>query len=140
MLVVKGIIGLLPLSLKNALKKNSTLTELYSRSLQRSGLFYGFPSKKKRMAMYRHYLVQQESDLSSITSTNNGCVDLVIWGNDGLERTLSSADEATIISNVFVVAKNAQRASRPERLAVNYVNTLDELFHSKKLDNHLIQI
>ena len=137
MLVVKGIIGLLPLSLKNALKKNSTLTELYSRSLQRSGLFYGFPSKKKRMAMYRHFLVQQESYVSAITASIDGRVDLVVLGKDGLEITLNSLGENTAVSNIFVVAKSLQFVNGPKR-CLNHVSTLDELFKSGKLKNSLM--
>ena len=59
MLTVKGAVGLVPKAVRNKLKKTIRLTEFYSRSLQRSGLFYGFPSEKKRMALYSAYLKQQ---------------------------------------------------------------------------------
>jgi len=52
MLTIKGAVGLVPKVVRNKLKTNHKLTEFYSRSLQRSGLFYGFPSEKKRMALY----------------------------------------------------------------------------------------
>ena len=49
MLTVKGAIGLLPTSFRNRLKKNTALTAFYSRSLHKSGLFYGNLSKKEKV-------------------------------------------------------------------------------------------
>ena len=66
MLTVKGAVGLVPKAVRNKLKSNHKLTEFYSRSLQRSGLFYGFPSEKKRMALYSAYLKQQAQYFQSL--------------------------------------------------------------------------
>lgn len=90
MLTVKGAITLVPRAVRNKLKKNHKLTEFYSRSLQRSGLFYGIPSKKKQAALYRDYLKHQERKLKNLGRVNDKPSDLyiVILGNKDIERTL----------------------------------------------------
>ena len=90
MLTVKGAIALVPKAVRNKLKKNHKLTEFYSHSLQRSGLFYGIPSKKKRAALYRDYLKHQEKTLKSLGRVSDELSDLyiVILGNEDVERTL----------------------------------------------------
>ncbi|WP_231519140.1 glycosyltransferase family 2 protein [Alteromonas stellipolaris] len=110
MLTVKGAVGLLPLSFKQKLKQNAQLTEFYSRSLQRSGLFYGFPSKKKRMAMYKHYLKLQNQVLgdkyASQTESNKEKVNLVVVGTDFLATTLQNVQRySSQIQQVLVVGK-----------------------------------
>lgn len=110
MLTVKGAVGLLPLSVKQKLKQNAQLTELYSRSLQRSGLFYGFPSKKKRMAMYKHYLKLQDRALSdkyeNLTESNKEKINVVVVGTDFLATTQKDLQRyLSQIKKVFVVGK-----------------------------------
>ena len=112
MLTVKGAVGLLPLSFKRKLKQNALLTEFYSRSLRHSGLFYGFPSKKKRMAMYKHYLELQGKSLreqyASHTESNGQKVNVVILGTDFLVATLQSVQRySSQIQNILVVGKIA---------------------------------
>ena len=110
MLTVKGAVGLLPLSVKQKLKQNAQLTELYSRSLQRSGLIYGFPSKKKRMAMYKHYLKLQDRALSDkyekLSESNKEKINVVVVGTDFLATTQKDLQRyLSQIKKVFVVGK-----------------------------------
>ena len=63
-LIVKAFIGILPLSFRAFLKRNPRLTALYSRSLQRAGLFYGFPSSKSLEALYAKNVVEQNNAIS----------------------------------------------------------------------------
>lgn len=66
MLGFKALVSLSPLFLKRQLKKNAKLTSLYSRALQRSGLFYGFPSRKKLDALYKINIAQQDRIIESL--------------------------------------------------------------------------
>ncbi|RDV26557.1 glycosyltransferase [Alteromonas aestuariivivens] len=107
MLTVKGIIGLLPAPLKNKLKTNAFLTELYSRSLRRSGLFYGYPNKKMRFAMYQKYLGRQEDLLARRNSSAEMTgLNIVIFGGEDIELTLQSI--SSVVSNagrIFLIGE-----------------------------------
>lgn len=110
MLTVKGAIALVPKVVRNKLKTNHKLTELYSRSLQRSGLFYGIPSKKKRAGLYRNYLKHQEKALKNLVRVNDelGSLNIVILGNDDIERTLLNLASLNIgNAQTTIVAKEA---------------------------------
>ena len=92
MLTVKGAVGLVPRAVREKLKSNHKLTEFYSRSLQRSGLFYGFPSEKKRMALYEAYLKQQEAELASFECTSQSIenISVIIVGDKRAQDTIDS--------------------------------------------------
>ncbi|NDV91679.1 glycosyltransferase [Alteromonas sp. 345S023] len=111
MLTVKGVIGLLPPSLKSRLKKNAKLTEFYSRSLQRSGLFYGFPSKKKRMAMYKDFLRKQDAVLSG--NVSNERVNVVIFGSKNAQATLASLKHNEQVNHVVVIEHETSNVNAP---------------------------
>ncbi|TPV55144.1 glycosyltransferase [Aestuariibacter sp. GS-14] len=59
MMTLKFGIGMIPKPLRDLAKRNAALTSFYSHSLQKSGLFYGFPSKKKLQELYSHTLSYQ---------------------------------------------------------------------------------
>ncbi|MCH2192245.1 MAG: glycosyltransferase family 2 protein [Gammaproteobacteria bacterium] len=110
MLTVKGAVGLVPKVVRNKLKSNHKLTEFYSRSLQRSGLFYGFPSEKKRMALYETYLKQQAQYLHELTSVaqSYGEIHVLIFGVKSLSVTLDSLTQAGVKhEHICVVGENA---------------------------------
>lgn len=110
MLTVKGAVGLVPKAVRNKLKTNHKLTEFYSRSLQRSGLFYGFPSEKKRMALYDAYLKQQAQYIQELASTNENYheIQVVIFGEKSLSLTLESLNRAGVkYERICVVAENS---------------------------------
>ena len=107
MLTVKGAVGLVPKTVRNKLKTNHHLTELYSRSLQRSGLFYGFPSEKKRMALYSTYLKQQEAKLASLEFPNLPTNDIyiVVLGHKNFANSLKSIFQAGVNqTHIYAVA------------------------------------
>lgn len=110
MLTVKGAVGLVPKVVRNKLKSNHKLTEFYSRSLQRSGLFYGFPSEKKRMALYETYLKQQAQYLHELTSVDQSYskIHVLIFGVKSLSVTLDSLTHAGVKhEHICVVGENA---------------------------------
>lgn len=113
MLTVKGAVGLVPKSVRNKLKNNHKLTEFYSRSLQRSGLFYGFPSEKKRMALYKDYLQHQSKVLVSKTASHKTKLDFtfIILGHQNLSISLESLRETGNDQlDIRVVTEKALRA------------------------------
>ena len=114
MLTVKGAVGLVPRAVRNKLKSNHKLTEFYSRSLQRSGLFYGFPSEKKRMAMYSAYLTHQNHRLQNLASIDEGAreTSVVIIGVQKLSLTLASLNRVGVENErIFVVSEQDIEAS-----------------------------
>ncbi|GAA0856852.1 hypothetical protein GCM10009114_20320 [Aliiglaciecola litoralis] len=78
MLGVKALVSLFPQQFKNWLKKSPYLTSLYSRNLQRSGLFYGFPSRKKLEALYSKNMALQNQLIDSIQSQNNLVLNVLV--------------------------------------------------------------
>lgn len=81
MLTVKGAVSLMPDSLKKGLKRNRRLTEFYSQSLHRSGLFYGRPSNKKLQMLYQQRLSVQEAELALLPDSQSKLL-LFISGTD----------------------------------------------------------
>lgn len=109
MLVVKGIVGLIPENIKNALKSNPKLTSFYSRSLQKSGLFYGFPSPKKMQANYETNIGIQNINLESLGPSKIDDVNVVIvinfFNRDALSKTLDSImNQHTQIRTVLLMS------------------------------------
>ena len=114
MLTVKGAVGLVPKAVRNKLKSNHKLTEFYSRSLQRSGLFYGFPSEKKRMALYSAYLKQQAQYFQSLAPVDKSDfkIQVVIFGAKSLSLTLDSLNQAGVKhERICVVGENSMGES-----------------------------
>ncbi|WP_273346594.1 glycosyltransferase family 2 protein [Alteromonas australica] len=148
MMTVKGIIGLVPKPVRNKLKSNHKLTEFYSRSLQRSGLFYGFPSQKKLMALYSFFLKHQEAEIERKVAAipNVDEMFLVIVGCKNISRTLDNLKLLGVSKrNIKVVTKerdiqgltgvtsiSAACASIPERNQIVFINSGDTL-HPKAL-------
>ena len=112
MLAVKGAVGLVPKAVREKLKSNHKLTELYSRSLQRSGLFYGFPSEKKRMALYEAYLKQQDAELVALERVSQRIthISVIIVGDKRAQDTLESLEQAGVsFQNVLLVSAQQAR-------------------------------
>lgn len=110
MLTVKGAIGLVPKAVRNKLKTNHKLTEFYSRSLQRSGLFYGFPSKKKSAALYNTFLKYQEKKIENegVSSSDIKNIRAIVIGEHRLSRTFESLISAGIDPSVIYVVSSKQ--------------------------------
>lgn len=108
MLTVKSAVGLVPKAVRNKLKTNHHLTELYSRSLQRSGLFYGFPSEKKTRALYNTYLKQQSTKLASLdlSAEDINNLSVVIVGDENVDFTVTSVFQAGVdAANAYVITR-----------------------------------
>ncbi|WP_218310912.1 glycosyltransferase family 2 protein [Alteromonas antoniana] len=125
MRTVKGVAGLLPKSLKNHLKKNAKLTELYSTGIRKSGLFYGVPSKKVQKRQYQRFLARQELDVSALLSreplSTLNCNIIFVGGNTlNIEKSLSSLKQAAVHAESLVLIA-------PDNDNISGVNTVDSL-------------
>ncbi|OFC70099.1 glycosyltransferase family 2 protein [Alteromonas confluentis] len=135
MMTVKGAVGLLPKSVKSTLKDNHKLTEFYSRSLQRSGLFYGFPSKKKRMALYSQYLKEQEKKLNSVSFVSSESQELRVFilGKKDIEQTLRSLE-----NNNVALSSVIQISPKPTSGLIQHVHELPGAIASLQTDSKIL--
>ena len=120
MMAIKAGVGVVPKPLRNFAKKNPALTSFYSRSLQKSGLFYGFPSKKKLLALYSQTLNLQQSVINAdiqrlATLTPKFSVAIIGEGGGKVSRTLRSIINQA--ENIDVVFTNVELAGLSKEFA-----------------------
>ena len=132
MLAIKAGVGLVPKPVRNFAKKNPALTSLYSRSLQKSGLFYGFPSKKKLQALYNQSLAKQASDMNQILAdlpVLHAKISVAIIGNDalGVSKTLASlVHQSAHIESVLVQCTLFKQQTNTKTLNITAFNHLTD--------------
>ncbi len=68
--VIKLGVGLFPEETRKKMRQNLWLFNLYSRSLQKSGLFYGFPSPEKLQKMYIKTIARQSAEIEEICASD----------------------------------------------------------------------
>ena len=127
MLAVKQLIGLMPKQLKSRLKQNTTLVEFYSHSLHRSGLFYGRPSKKKHLVMYRKYLAHQTSLLQQLypNVVYKQSITAIVFGARNLEKTLKSLNTVPNVNCVKVIELPSRVPLMTKHSSTLFYNSLD---------------
>jgi|TARA_Y100001934_G_scaffold202589_1_gene238790 GT2 family glycosyltransferase len=127
MMVVKAGVGLFPQSFRNYLKKSPALTSFYSHSLQKSGLFYGFPSKKKTTALYKQLLAHQEIQLAQQKSASSKKVNVLIFGfNKKISITLNSlSTNFDLINSVYCIEKESLARDIDELIFVSSISDID---------------
>jgi GT2 family glycosyltransferase len=107
MLTIKLCISLFPKSIRNWVKQSPYLTSLYSRNLQKSGLFYGFPSRKKLEVLYQANIKHQDSQLQQLQSHEARKHNFMVLVNKGQSKALASTLESLFnnskIDNVWVL-------------------------------------
>jgi hypothetical protein len=62
---VKFLIGLFPKEARTRMRQQLWLHNLYSKSLQKSGLFYGFPPPHKLQKLYVNNIAEQHRQIAS---------------------------------------------------------------------------
>jgi GT2 family glycosyltransferase len=112
MRIVKIFVGFIPLFIRSRLKKSPKLTSLYSRSLQRSGFFYGFPSRQKLDELYSENVKKQQSIIDAIPETNAFHTDILILVPKG------EAKSVTITLTSLPAKTSLQLVCWPEDLQV----------------------
>ncbi|MDO6691917.1 glycosyltransferase [Aliiglaciecola sp. 3_MG-2023] len=137
MLFIKFAVGLFPKGIRAWFKQSPVLTSFYSRSLQKSGLFYGFPSRKKLDALYtKNRLIQNNliSDYKRFQRCEFSIVILVPNGKQGLlQVTLESLSKLVDTDlSVFILCD--------DRYLIECKNISDKYlssFNNIKLDSTL---
>lgn len=106
MLLIKLFISCFPVSVKKWFRKSPYLTSLYSRNLQKSGLFYGFPSRKKLEALYQSNIKQQDFQLNKSANSSSKKHSFMVLVSKGSAKALSHTIESLLdnsqISNIWV--------------------------------------
>ena len=132
MMAIKAGIGLVPKPVRKIAKKNPALTSFYSRSLQKSGLFYGIPSKKKLKTLYSQSLAKQTRDIQQMLSdlpVQHAKLSVVIIGSDslGTTKTLASiAHQSAFIETVLVQCTMFKQQNNFKALNINAFNQLTD--------------
>ncbi|MDC8832995.1 glycosyltransferase family 2 protein [Alteromonas gilva] len=117
MIAIKAGVGVVPKPVRNFAKKNPALTSFYSRSLQKSGLFYGLPSKKKLKALYANTLRRQASKLHTIVAQQpivQSHFNVVIFGanaNQIKQTCLSLLPQSDWLNSVTVIGAEDNQLS-----------------------------
>ncbi|MGS2719923.1 glycosyltransferase family 2 protein [Paraglaciecola aestuariivivens] len=70
MLAVKSLVGLLPKQTRVKMRQHLWLHNLYSKSLKKSGLFYGFPSPRKLQQLYVKNMAWQQQKMAILTQAS----------------------------------------------------------------------
>lgn len=112
MRLIKLFVGLFPVYIKIKLRKQLWLHNLYSKSLQRSGLFYGFPSPVKLQKLYVKNIALQTIELLEISANvkSKNTVSLVLFLSSDTQRDLKSMQHLARlrqINTVYVVGNNS---------------------------------
>lgn len=110
----------MPKQLKSKLKQNNKLVELYSQSLHRSGLFYGRPSKRKHLAMYKKYLTRQKEVLKQAFTDIQKDADftVLVFGDIKLHQTVESLSKVVPLLNIKVISSVPQANQTVNGLSV----------------------
>jgi GT2 family glycosyltransferase len=114
MLSFKLFVACFPLGVKKWFRKSPYLTSMYSRNLQKSGLFYGFPSRKKLDVLYQSNIKQQDVKLQHFQDDKTRKYNFIVVVSKGHNKALSITVESLLhhceIDNIWIL-------SAPEELA-----------------------
>lgn len=122
----------MPKPVRNFAKRNPALTSFYSRSLQKSGLFYGFPSKKKLKALYNQSLANQATNIEQMLidlPVHHIKFSVLIMGSNALyvTKTLASlAQQPAFIETVFIQCTMFKQQDNFKALNITAFNQLTD--------------
>lgn len=104
MRIFKLFVGLFPKWFRNILKRNPKLTSMYSRNLQKSGYFYGFPTRQKLDALYSENIKEQNLRLHTLSAKSDMSIEvLVIVPPELCQRLLDTLLSVPIDVKVYVM-------------------------------------
>lgn len=148
MLCVKWFVGIIPKSLKESLKKHPALLALYSKSLQKSGLFFGFPTPLQLSKLYKSNIAVQEHFLSSAVDNDlnanlnanlNAIFILVRNCSKEVSVTLQNLSKIMVNEKVFLVGNKEYCNSLDLTPLHSKVSWCDlSLIEFKKFDNYFV--
>lgn len=123
MLSLKILIGVVPKTIRDKLKRWSWLTSLYSRSLQKSGLFYGIPTGKKLAGLYSVLIKKQNEKLSLINKHKVMMINVVVWVNDYnvdfLNDTMEACRKNSNIDKIYAITSNSFIKDKAKKISAN---------------------
>jgi GT2 family glycosyltransferase len=111
MWLVKYAVGLFPEKTRKQMRQNLWLFNLYSRSLQKSGLFYGFPSPQKLQKLYSKTIAKQATEITDICEKkvkDEKLRTLVLLSGQGEadRNTISSLLTNSAVSAIYLQGQN----------------------------------
>lgn len=105
MMGIKLIIAAVPKSVRKQGKRSPWLTSLYSRNLQKSGLSYGIPTKKKTAKLYASLIVMQNKQLAGLAESDSSFSLVILAENpDLLDFTLKQVVDRQDIKEIIIVS------------------------------------
>jgi GT2 family glycosyltransferase len=112
MRVVKFLIGLFPKEARIRMRQQLWLHNLYSKSLQKSGLFYGFPPPHKLQKLYVNNIAEQHRHIASQVklATNQrkiNCLIILTGQRDADTQTIQNVSLLLGEGKLFVTGENA---------------------------------
>jgi GT2 family glycosyltransferase len=112
MRAVKFLIGLFPKEARIRMRQQLWLHNLYSKSLQKSGLFYGFPSPHKLQKLYANNIAEQHRYIASqvklVTNQRKvNCLIILTGRVDADIRTIQNVSSLLGEGKLFVTGKDA---------------------------------
>ena len=122
--VVKFFIGLFPAEIRKGMRKNIWLFNLYSQSLQKSGLFYGFPSPQKLQKLYIKIVKEQTSEIAKTVKSFSDDIEvnglLVLTGKYKYDRdAIEFMLKLRSVNNIYVTGS--------EKLVKHHLKELSDL-------------
>jgi GT2 family glycosyltransferase len=112
MRAVKFLIGLFPKKARIRMRKQLWLHNLYSKSLQKSGLFYGFPPPHKLQKLYVNNIAEQHRQIASqiklVTNQRKiNCLIILTGRADADTQTIQNVFSLLGEGKLFVTGKDA---------------------------------
>ncbi|MFT4805499.1 MAG: hypothetical protein ACI9YE_002716, partial [Psychroserpens sp.] len=112
MRAVKFLIGLFPKKVRIRMRKQLWLQNLYSKSLQKSGLFYGFPPPHKLQKLYVNNIAEQHRYIASqvklVTNQQKvNCLIILTGRVDADIQTIQNVSSLLGKGKLFVTGKDA---------------------------------
>jgi GT2 family glycosyltransferase len=107
MRVIKFLVGLFPIETRKKMRKNMWLFNLYSKSLQKSGLFYGFPTPQKLQKLYVKTIKSQSAEINkkiekSLHKTPINCLVVLTGKLDNDLHTIRNVKTVGGFNQLFV--------------------------------------
>ncbi|ABG41713.1 glycosyl transferase, family 2 [Paraglaciecola sp. T6c] len=142
MWLVKYVVGLFPEKTRKHMRQQLWLFNLYSRSLQKSGLFYGFPSPLKLQKLYCKAIVKQAIEMADICENKFADEKLstlvTLSGQVDADRnTLSSLITNSAVSAIYLQGQSADVSRLLEEFShssTKELGALDDLIKSENRD------
>ena len=115
---------LLPSKVKNELRKNETLANLYSSQIRKNGLFYQYPSDKKIQKLYENLLaVYRELENGNYPEKGQE-IQVIVFPGAAEEKTVSNLRKSGF-EIIRVISDETETAAKSDSLS-SVISELDD--------------